>query len=75
MRRTLFLAAALLVPLAAAAGLAAWLVSLVMPEPGFIVPGVIGLALAGGVGLAVYLIGALALRLPEVAGVLRRLRR
>lgn len=63
------------VPLAAAAGLAAWLVSLVMPEPGFIVPGVIGLALAGGVGLAVYLAGALALRLPEVAGVLRRLGR
>ncbi|MBB5233691.1 murein biosynthesis integral membrane protein MurJ [Deinococcus budaensis] len=63
------------VSLAAAAGLAAWLVSLVMPDPGFIVPGVVGLAVAGGVGLAVYLGGALALRLPEVAAVRRRLGR
>ncbi|GBF05712.1 integral membrane protein MviN [Deinococcus aerius] len=63
------------VPLAAVAGLVAWLVSRVLPAPGFIVPGVFGLAVAGGVGLGVYLVGALALRLPEVAGVLRRLRR
>lgn len=63
------------VPLAALAGVAAWLVSRLMPEPGFIVPGVIGLVVAGGVGLAVYLAGALALRLPEVAGVQRRLGR
>jgi putative peptidoglycan lipid II flippase len=63
------------VPLAGLAGVAAWLISLLMPEPGFIVPGVIGLAVAGGAGLAVYLAGALALRMPEVAGVLRRLKR
>ncbi|GAA5513251.1 lipid II flippase MurJ [Deinococcus carri] len=63
------------VPLAAAAGVVAWLISRFMPAPGFIVPGVLGLTVAGGVGLVVYLAGALALRLPEVAGVLRRLRR
>ncbi|BDP42474.1 lipid II flippase MurJ [Deinococcus aetherius] len=63
------------VPLALVAGLVAWLVSRLMPAPGFVVPGVIGLAVAGGVGLGVYLAGALALGMPEVAGVLRRLRR
>ncbi|RJF72994.1 murein biosynthesis integral membrane protein MurJ [Deinococcus cavernae] len=66
------------VPLAALAGLAAWAASRFlpfMPTPGFIVSGVVGGAVAGGVGLAVYLAGALALRLPEVSGVLRRLRR
>lgn len=63
------------VPLAALAGLAAWLVSRPLPDPGSILPGVLGLAVAGSVGLGVYLAGALALRLPEVAGVLRRLRR
>ncbi len=63
------------VPLSVVAGLLAWLVSRVMPAPGYIVPGVIGLAVAGGAGLAAYLAGALALRLPEVGGLLRRLRR
>jgi len=63
------------VPLAALAGLAAWLVSRPLPDPGFIVPGLLGLTVAGGAGMGVYLAGALALRLPEVAGVLRRLRR
>ncbi|MEF2276759.1 murein biosynthesis integral membrane protein MurJ [Deinococcus sp. YIM 134068] len=63
------------VPLSIAAGVVAWLVSRLMPAPGFIVPGVVGLAVAGGAGLAVYLAGALALRMPEVAGVLRRLGR
>ncbi|WP_216328526.1 murein biosynthesis integral membrane protein MurJ [Deinococcus aestuarii] len=63
------------VPLALVAGVVAWLVSRLMPAPGFVVPGVIGLAVAGGVGLGVYLAGALALRMPEVAGVVRRLRR
>ncbi|ACO45596.2 murein biosynthesis integral membrane protein MurJ [Deinococcus deserti] len=63
------------VPLAAASGLAAWAVSLVLPDPGFILPGLLGLAVAGGVGMGVYLTGALALRLPEVAGVMRRLKR
>ncbi|WP_034386766.1 murein biosynthesis integral membrane protein MurJ [Deinococcus sp. YIM 77859] len=62
-------------PLAALAGLAAWLVSRPLPEPGSIGPGVLGLAVAGSVGLGVYLAGAVALRLPEVRGVLRRLRR
>lgn len=63
------------VPLAVGAGIVAWLVSRLMPAPGFIVPGVLGLAVAGGVGLGVYLAGALALRMPEVAGVLRRFKR
>ncbi|MFD1729952.1 murein biosynthesis integral membrane protein MurJ [Deinococcus malanensis] len=63
------------VPLAAASGLVAWLVSLTLPDPGFILPGLLGLAVAGGVGLGVYLTGALALRLPEVAGLMRRLKR
>lgn len=63
------------VPLAAVAGLVAWLITFILPRPGFIVPGAFGLALAGGVGLAVYLLGAMALRMPEVAGILRRLRR
>lgn len=63
------------VPLAALAGVLTWFVSRWMPAPGFIVPGVIGLLVAGGVGLAAYLAGAVMLRLPEVAGVLRRLRR
>ncbi|MFC4639691.1 murein biosynthesis integral membrane protein MurJ [Deinococcus hohokamensis] len=63
------------VPLAALAGAVAWLISQVLPRPGFIVPGLVGLAVAGGAGLAVYLAGALALRLPEVAAVTRRLRR
>ena len=66
------------VPLAVLAGLVAWVVARFfpfMPTPGFIVNGVIGGAIAGGVGLAVYLLGAIALRMPEVAGVMRRLRR
>lgn len=65
------------VPLAVLAGLVAWLISRVpfMPAPGFIVGGAFGLAVAGGLGLGVYLLGALALRMPEVAGVLRRLGR
>lgn len=65
------------VPLAALAGAVAWVVSRLpfMPAPGFIVPGVVGLVVAGGAGLAVYLLGAVALRMPEVAGVMRRLRR
>ena len=46
-----------------------------LPAPGYIVPGVIGLALAGIAGLGVYFVGAVAMRMPEVAGVMRRLRR
>ena len=63
------------VPLSVVAGLVAWLVSRVLPAPGFIVPGALGLAVAGGIGLGVYLAGALALRMPEMGGLLRRLRR
>jgi putative peptidoglycan lipid II flippase len=63
------------VPLSVAAGLVAWGVSRALPAPGFIVPGALGLAVAGGAGLAVYVAGALALRLPEMGGLLRRLRR
>ncbi|WQE94940.1 murein biosynthesis integral membrane protein MurJ [Deinococcus sp. AB2017081] len=63
------------VPLSVVAGLVAWLVSRVLPAPGFIVPGALGLAVAGGIGLGVYLAGALAIRMPEMGGLLRRLRR
>ncbi|XBV87177.1 murein biosynthesis integral membrane protein MurJ [Deinococcus sonorensis KR-87] len=59
-------------PIAALAGLAAYAVSRVLPAPGPIIPGLLGLALAGGVGGAVYLALALALRLPELRGLLRR---
>ncbi|CAM3692771.1 murein biosynthesis integral membrane protein MurJ [Deinococcus frigens] len=65
-------------PLAVIAGLVAWLVLRfvpLIPAPGFIVPGLIGLSVAGGAGLAAYLLGALALRMPEMGGLLRRLRR
>jgi putative peptidoglycan lipid II flippase len=64
-----------IVPMAAVAGALAWLISRVMPEPGFILPGMLGLAVAGGAGLAVYLGLAVALKMPEVAGVMRRLKR
>ncbi|MBZ9752437.1 murein biosynthesis integral membrane protein MurJ [Deinococcus sp. HMF7604] len=63
------------VPLATAAGGLAWLVARVLPDPGFIVQGILGLVVAGGVGLGAYLAGALVLKLPEVAAVTRRLRR
>lgn len=62
-------------PLAVAAGLIAWVISRVMPAPGLFLPGMLGLTIAGSVGLAAYLVGALALGMPEVAGILRRLRR
>ena len=64
------------VPLAAVSGGAAWLIARAVPiEPGFILTSIPVLALAGGAGLAVYLGGALALRMPEVAAVTRRLKR
>ncbi|MDV6373498.1 murein biosynthesis integral membrane protein MurJ [Deinococcus sp. ZS9-10] len=66
------------VPLAVLAGLVAWLALRFVPfipAPGFIVPGIIGLGVAGGAGLLTYLLGALVLRMPEMSGLLRRLRR
>jgi putative peptidoglycan lipid II flippase len=64
------------VPLAAVSGGAAWLIARALPiQPGFILTSIPVLVLAGGAGLAVYLGGALALRLPEVAAVTRRLKR
>ena len=65
-------------PLSLIAGLVAWLALRFVPfipAPGFIVPGLIGLGVAGGAGLAAYLLGALLLRMPEMGGLLRRLRR
>ncbi|GGL83034.1 lipid II flippase MurJ [Deinococcus aerolatus] len=65
-------------PLSLLAGLVAWLALRFVPfipAPGFIVPGLIGLSVAGGAGLAAYLLGALLLRMPEMGGLLRRLRR
>ncbi|GGR04843.1 murein biosynthesis integral membrane protein MurJ [Deinococcus ruber] len=64
-----------IVPIAALAGLAAWGVSHVLPAPGSFLPGLLGLVVAGGVGGAVYLALALALRLPELQGLLKRVRR
>ncbi|GAA5438739.1 murein biosynthesis integral membrane protein MurJ [Deinococcus caeni] len=64
------------VPLAAVSGGVAWLIARAVPiEPGFILTSIPVLALAGGAGLAVYLGGALALRMPEVAAITRRLKR
>ncbi len=63
------------IPLALTAGLVAWLLVHIMPRPGYIIPGAVGLAIAGGFGLAAYLLGALALRMPEMGGLLRRLKR
>lgn len=62
-------------PLAAVAGAAAWLVAQFLPAAGPLLPSLLVLAVAGGVGLAVYLGGALLLKLPEVDGVMRRLKR
>ena len=64
-----------IVPIAALAGLAAWGVAHVLPAPGRFLPGLLGLFVAGGVGGAVYLALALALRLPELTGLLARVRR
>ncbi|GGO31004.1 murein biosynthesis integral membrane protein MurJ [Deinococcus humi] len=65
-------------PLSVITGLVAWLALRFVPfipAPGFIIPGLIGLSVAGGAGLAAYLLGALLLRMPEMGGLLRRLRR
>ncbi|WP_432804243.1 murein biosynthesis integral membrane protein MurJ [Deinococcus taeanensis] len=64
------------VPLAALSGGVAWVTARLLPvQPGFLLTSLPVLAVAGGAGLAAYLGGALALRMPEVAGVTRRLRR
>ncbi|MHA0035159.1 murein biosynthesis integral membrane protein MurJ [Deinococcus sp. PESE-38] len=63
------------VPLALLSGIVAWLISRVMPAPGFFLPGLLGVAVAGGAGLLVYLLGATLLKMPEMAGLLRRLKR
>ncbi|RTR27798.1 murein biosynthesis integral membrane protein MurJ [Deinococcus radiophilus] len=63
------------VPLAGLAGLTAWVVSLLLPDAGPLLPSLLVLAVAGGLGLAVYLGGAVLLKMPEVDGVTRRLRR
>ena len=62
-------------PLAALAGALAWGLTLFLPRPGPLLPSLLALALAGSAGLAAYLGGAVLLRMPEVDGVLRRLRR
>ncbi|ASN81242.1 murein biosynthesis integral membrane protein MurJ [Deinococcus ficus] len=62
--------------LAAIAGVVSWIAVNLLPfQPGFILPGVAGLAVAGTLGLGTYLVLAVILRLPEVNGVLRRLKR
>ncbi len=63
------------VPLAVLSGLVAWEVSKFMPQPGFILNGLIGLAIAGGIGMSIYIIGAILLKMPEVSVITRRLKR
>lgn len=62
-------------PLSALAGALAWWVVGWLPAAGYIVPGVVGLSVAGGAGLMVYMLGALLLKMPEVGGILRRVKR
>ncbi|WP_261664731.1 murein biosynthesis integral membrane protein MurJ [Deinococcus sp. Marseille-Q6407] len=62
-------------PLAVLAGALAWIIARFLPVPGPLLPSLVTLAVAGGLGLVAYLAGALLLRLPEVDGVLRRFRR
>ncbi|WP_424950210.1 murein biosynthesis integral membrane protein MurJ [Deinococcus sp.] len=71
----LLLHLAKIVPMAVVAGLVAWGVARVLPAPGRLLPGMLGLVVAGGAGGAVYLGLALAFRLPEVRGLLGRVRR
>lgn len=70
--RPLLLHLARVLPLALVAGVVAWAVARVLPAPGRLLPGLLGLTVAGGAGGAVYLGLALALRLPELNGVLAR---
>ncbi len=62
-------------PLGAVSGLAAWLITRPLPAPGEPLPGLLGLALGGLVGGAVYLVLALIFKVGEVNGLLSRLRR
>lgn len=71
----LLLHLARVLPIAAVAGLAAWAVAHLLPVPGRLLPGMLGLVVAGGAGGVVYLVLALALRLPELQGLLGRFRR
>ncbi len=73
--RPLLLHLARVLPLAVVAGLVAWGVARVLPAPGRLLPGLLGLVVAGGAGGAAYLGLALALRLPELNGVLARVGR
>ena len=70
--RPLLLHLARVLPLALIAGVVAWGVARFLPAPGRLLPGLLGLVVAGGAGGASYLGLALALRLPELNGVLAR---
>ena len=70
--RPLLLHLARVLPLALIAGVVAWGVARFLPAPGLLLPGLLGLVVAGGAGGAAYLGLALALRLPELNGVLAR---
>lgn len=61
--------------LALLAGAAVWTLRPLLPEPGPLLTGVLGLGIGGALGMAVYLGGAALLGMPELAGVTRRLRR
>ncbi|ADV68334.1 murein biosynthesis integral membrane protein MurJ [Deinococcus maricopensis] len=63
------------VPLALVAGMVTWALTRVLPAPTGLLPSLVTLAVAGAAGLGTYLALAVALRVPEVNGVLRRLRR
>nr|WP_110887572.1 murein biosynthesis integral membrane protein MurJ [Deinococcus yavapaiensis] len=73
--KQLFAYLARVLPLALVAGLIAWAVTRVLPQPGRPVPGALGFGVASAIGLAAYLGLAVALRVPEVSGVTRRLLR
>ncbi len=73
--RELFAHLGRVLPLALVAGALAWVIARVLPAPGHLWSGVLGLVLAGGAGLLAYLGLAMVLRLPELSGVLRRLKR
>ena len=65
----------LVFPLALLAGAVAFAVSSVLPAPGNLWRGVVGLSVAGGAGMAVYLVLAYVLRFPELSSLRSRLTR
>jgi len=63
------------IPMALVAGAVAYAVSRVLPGPGNLWRGMLGLTVAGGAGMAVYLALAMLFRVPEVSSLRSRLTR